>query len=71
MRRALDDRDLDPLRSRLAGGEYDQIILVLAHEAWGDPEHRTRGLLSEGWRRVGKVEIRDVAIEWYQKTGQN
>jgi uncharacterized membrane protein len=67
MRRVLDERDLNPLRARLAAGNYDQIVLVLAHEDWGDPQHLTRGLLRERWQRAGKTEIKDLAIEWYRK----
>jgi mannosyltransferase len=67
MRRVIDERDLDPLRRRVAQGNFDQIVLVLAHENWGDPGHLTRELLADHWRRVGRMEIRDVAVEWYRK----
>jgi mannosyltransferase len=71
MRRVLGERDLDPLRARLARGTYDQIVLVLAHEDWGDPDHLTRGLLRGQWRPAGQMELRDLAIEWYQNSAEN
>jgi uncharacterized membrane protein len=71
MRRVLDQRDLDPLRARLASGNYDQIVLVLAHEGWGDPDDLTRGLLRGHWRQAGRTQLRDLAIEWYQNTAEN
>jgi hypothetical protein len=66
MRRVLSDRDLQPLRTRLARGKYDLIILVLAHQGWGDPLDLTRGLLEEHWELAGHYEIRDLSVEWYQ-----
>jgi uncharacterized membrane protein len=71
MRRVLGERDLDPLRARLASGDYDQIVLVLAHESWGDPDHLTRGLLRDRWQLAGQMELRDLAIEWYQNSAKN
>ncbi len=68
MRRVLDQRDLDSLRARLATGKYDQIVLVLAHESWGDPNHLTRGLLYAGWQLTGQTKIRDLAVEWYGRS---
>lgn len=68
MRRVLDQRDLDPLKARLARGNYDQIVLVLAHENWGDPRHLTWGLLADRWQMAGREAIRDVAVEWYQRS---
>jgi mannosyltransferase len=68
MRRVLGKRDLEALRARLASGKYDQIVLILAHEGWGDPDHLTRGLLRESWQLAGQSEIRDLAIEWYRRS---
>lgn len=71
MRRALDERDLDPLKAQLANGNYHQIVLVLAHEGWADPEHFTRELLRDHWRQAGVFQIRDLAVEWYQNAANN
>jgi len=68
MRRAMDQQDFDPLRARIAGGNYDQIVLVLAHESWADPSHLTRGLLLGRWQLAGQIQIRDLAVERYDRS---
>ncbi|HEX4053811.1 MAG TPA: glycosyltransferase family 39 protein [Tepidisphaeraceae bacterium] len=66
MRRAMSPEDLAPLRSRLDTHHYDQIVLLLAHQFWGDPHHLTRALIGERFSLAGHLEFYDVTVEWYQ-----
>jgi len=69
MLRVLNDGDLDSLKTRLARGNYDQIVLVIAHQFWGDPSHRTHALVLENWNQQGQLRLDDVAVEWYRRDG--
>ncbi|MGD0388850.1 MAG: hypothetical protein ABSC42_07845, partial [Tepidisphaeraceae bacterium] len=63
------ERDLWPLNSRLASGHYDQVVLVLAHQEWADPNHLTQTLLRKHWPIAGREDLNNVAIQWYQPNG--
>jgi hypothetical protein len=69
MLRVLNDSDLDSLRERLIKGHYDQVVLVIAHQFWGDPSHRTHALVLENWNLQGQLRLDDVAVEWYGRSG--
>jgi uncharacterized membrane protein len=70
MLRVLVERDLRPLNARLDSGHYDQVVLVLAHQEWADPNHLTKALLRKRWPRAGQEELNDLAIQWYQPNGR-
>ncbi len=65
MRRAIKPGDLDSLKSRLDAGHYDQVVLMLAHEGWGDPNDLAEKLIGGRFRFAGHTEFYDVAIRWY------
>jgi hypothetical protein len=66
MRRVPEDGDLKPLESRLESGNYDHVVLVLAHEHWGDPDHLTEALLAKNWQIAGRSLLNDVSVQWYE-----
>jgi len=70
MLRARVQRDLWPLNARLASGRYDQVVLVLAHQEWADPNHLTQLLVRKRWPMTGREVLNDVAIQWYQPNGR-
>jgi hypothetical protein len=47
MQRVKNDHDLDALRETIAGGDYDEVVLIASHTWWGDHEERTLDYLSE------------------------
>jgi mannosyltransferase len=65
MRRAIKPGDLDSLKSRLNAGHYDQVVLMLAHQGWGDPDGLTEKLIGGRFRFAGHAEFYDVAVRWY------
>jgi 4-amino-4-deoxy-L-arabinose transferase-like glycosyltransferase len=65
MRRAIKSGDLDSLKSRLDTGHYDQIVLLLAHQGWGDPNQLATELIRSRFRLAGHAEFYDVAVQWY------
>jgi hypothetical protein len=65
MRRAMSMDDLDSLKSRLDTGHYDQIVVLLAHQGWGDPNQLAMELIRSRFRFTGEAEFYDVAIQWY------
>jgi uncharacterized membrane protein len=70
MLRVLEEPDLGPLNARLATGHYDQVLLVLAHQPWADPNHLTQALLRKRWPMAGHEDLNDLAIQWYQPNGK-
>jgi len=70
MRRAMAESDLEPLKTRLSSENYDQVILVLGHEGWGDPSHFTQSLLRDRWQLARREELKDLAVEWYRPANE-
>lgn len=66
MRRVMGPQDLAPLRSRLDANHFDQVVLLLAHQFWGDPHHLTRALIGQRFSLAGHLDFYDVSVEWYR-----
>ncbi|HEY1923005.1 MAG TPA: glycosyltransferase family 39 protein [Tepidisphaeraceae bacterium] len=65
MRRAIKPEDLNSLKSRLDLGHYDQIVLLLAHQHWGDPNQLALDLIRSRFHLIGSAEFYDVNVQWY------
>jgi hypothetical protein len=65
MRRVKGDRDLEPLKARLDSGSFDEIVLVNAHDHWGDPDHLTENLLASRFILSGSTQVNDLSMRWY------
>jgi 4-amino-4-deoxy-L-arabinose transferase-like glycosyltransferase len=65
MRRVESAGDLDPLKDRLDSGHYDQIVLLLAHQGWGDPKALAQELIGGRYHYAGRAEFYDVVMQWY------
>jgi 4-amino-4-deoxy-L-arabinose transferase-like glycosyltransferase len=65
MRQVFTPSDLAPLENELATGQYQQIVLVLAHEGWADHQHLTQSLLQQRYTLAGSQQLADVAVQWY------
>jgi uncharacterized membrane protein len=66
MRRMPEDGNLAPLESLLDSNHFDQVVLVIAHEGWGDPNQLTQQMLAKRWPIAGRTELNDLAVQWYQ-----
>ncbi|MGD0463083.1 MAG: glycosyltransferase family 39 protein [Tepidisphaeraceae bacterium] len=66
MRRVFNPSGLHSLKSRLDTEHYDQIVLLLAHQFWGDPNQLTLDLIRSRFPLAGHQEFYDVTIQWYQ-----
>jgi uncharacterized membrane protein len=66
MRRLHNSHGLVPLESRLDANHYDQVVLVIAHEFWCDPNRLTQALIRSRFHEVGHIQFYDVEVEWYQ-----
>ena len=44
---------------------YDQIVLLLAHQGWGDPNHFAQELVGSRYHFAGRGEFYDVSVQWY------
>jgi uncharacterized membrane protein len=66
MRRVMKFSDLDPLIARLNSHHYDQIVLLISHEFWGDPNYLTRWLINRRYSLVGQLALYDVKVQWYR-----
>lgn len=65
MRRAFKPGDLDSLQSRLNSGHYDQIVVVLAHPLWGDPNQLALNMIRSRFHLIGTAQFYDVNVQWY------
>jgi hypothetical protein len=65
MRRAMTTADLAPLRLRLRTHHYDQVVLLVSHEFWGDPNYLTRRLVGQEYSLTDKVLLYDVKVQIY------
>jgi 4-amino-4-deoxy-L-arabinose transferase-like glycosyltransferase len=74
MRRLPEDGNLGALEARLNSGHYQQVMLVLAHEAWGDPDHLTKKYLDQNWKLAGRKQVdqlNGLGLQWYQPKKQS
>jgi hypothetical protein len=62
IRRVTSDADLDGLRTTLESGAFDEIVLVLSHDAFADPHGLTETLLRSTARVVGTHDLRLVRV---------
>ncbi len=67
MRRVTGPGDLAPLRSRLDANHFDQVVLLLAHQHWGDPNQLTKKLIDQRFSLSGRLDFYDVSVEWYRR----
>jgi mannosyltransferase len=65
MRQIFVPRDLRPLMHLLDTGNYNQLVLVLAHQEWADRHHLAQSLLRQRYLLAGSQKIADVAVQWY------
>jgi uncharacterized membrane protein len=66
MRRVFNPSGVRSFESRLDTEHYDQIVLLLSHQFWGDPNHLTQKLIEARFPLEGHREFYDVTIQWYQ-----
>jgi hypothetical protein len=69
IRRVLADADLDPLRRELATGRWDEVVLILGHDDFSDPEGRTEAELRATWRLVDEWSSRHVRVLQFKQAG--
>jgi hypothetical protein len=62
MLRVRDEQDLAPLQSRLAAGRYDEVVAVLSHLDWADPDGRTLAMLQRKFPIVQRWDLNDVKV---------
>ena len=70
MRRLYNPSRLASLRSRLDTEHYDQVVLMLSHQFWGDPNHLTQKLVASRFPLARQQDFYDVKIQWYGKNGR-
>ena len=59
------DADLDPLRKQVASGRYGEIVLVLGHDYFSDPENRVRTYLDQALGVAEEMEFWQIKIRRY------
>jgi uncharacterized membrane protein len=62
IRRVLSESDLEQLRGEMKSGKWDEIVLILAHTDFADPDGRTERLLREKWTLASDTPLRLVRI---------
>ena len=62
IRRVLGDGDLASLRAQLASGRWDEVVLVLGHDAFSDPAGRTEAMLRSRLSLVDEWSSRYVRV---------
>ena len=62
MQRVKTDHDLDRLRTRLAQGNSDEVVLVASHMWWGDHDQLTLGLLKESMILKDQQQFTHIAV---------
>jgi uncharacterized membrane protein len=62
IRRVLTEGDLAPLRRQMDSGEWDEIVLVLSHETFSDPDNLTEHYLRRHWTLVEQAHLRLVRV---------
>jgi 4-amino-4-deoxy-L-arabinose transferase-like glycosyltransferase len=65
MLRARSDANLLHLRSLIGTGKYDQIVVVLSHENFADPDGRTMRMLTNQFKPAGDIPLRLVRVVWF------
>jgi len=68
MLRVTSDSDLAPLQARLASGDYDEVVAVLAHLEWADPAGRTLPMLGKFFPVQQRSDLFDVTVVRLRKT---
>jgi uncharacterized membrane protein len=62
IRRVTSDADLATLRAKMDSGNWDEIVLILSHEAFSDPDDRTERELRARWRLIEETPLRLVRV---------
>jgi hypothetical protein len=60
--RVMTDGDLLKLSGQMMSGKWDEIVLVLSHERYADPEGRTVRFLRSQWRVAEVRNLRHVSV---------
>jgi uncharacterized membrane protein len=62
IRRVMADGDLASLREKMESGRWDEIVLILSHDAFSDPAGRTEAELRAKWDVIEEVNLRLVRL---------
>lgn len=62
IRRVVSDADLAHVRSAMSSGRWKQIVLILSHEGFADPDDRTERLLRSEWELEAETTVRRVRV---------
>lgn len=68
MLRVTRDAELAPLESRLASGNFDEVVAVLAHLDWADPDGRTLAMLEKLFPVAQRFDLFDVEVVRLRKS---
>lgn len=66
IRRVTNAAELDPLRAAVASGAYDEVVLVLSHDAFADPAGLTEKFLRANARAIADRDLRLVRVVRFQ-----
>ncbi len=62
IRRVTGEADLAHMRSQISSGKWDEIVLVLSHDDFSDPDGLTEQLLRAEWALVDETNLRLVRV---------
>jgi uncharacterized membrane protein len=67
IRRVTTDGDLAALRRQVDSGAWDEIVLVLSHDAFADPDGRTEAELRARWNVIDETRLRLVRVVRFRR----